>query len=161
MRERGTWLFLGRRGSTHDGGESPEFIQQLLQEYRLVVFLIGCAVQQRDGPMTRQPREFYQSGFLIGIHEFRAITFTKLGPLGTIMSEPLRQSPRLPITVPAGKSWQVSIIGVIGRYAVSHRRPGGGRPLYPNEVVEKEFEVSATTRNWTTMIRICEILRGE
>lgn len=71
--------------------QSPEFIQQLLQEYRLVMFLIGCAVQERDGPMTRQPREFFQHRPLIGIHEFRAIALTKPDPLGMIMSKPLPQ----------------------------------------------------------------------
>jgi hypothetical protein len=66
--------------------------------------------------------------------------------------------PELPISRPADENWQVKIIGVAGRYAVSHLRRLGQRGLYPNEVVEKSLGVSATTRNWNTLATICKIL---
>jgi hypothetical protein len=31
--------------------------------------------------------------------------------------------------------------------------------LYPNEVVEKQLGVSATTRGWDTLAAICDLLR--
>jgi hypothetical protein len=43
---------------------------------------------------------------------------------------------------------------VKGVCVLSLRRPGGKRPLYPNEVIEKVFKVSATTRNWATLQKI-------
>jgi hypothetical protein len=32
--------------------------------------------------------------------------------------------------------------------------------VYPNEVVERDLAVPATTRNWDTLSKICDILRG-
>jgi uncharacterized protein (DUF1697 family) len=34
----------------------------------------------------------------------------------------------------------------------------GKRLYYPNELVEKSFGQPATTRNWTTVIKLVEIL---
>ena len=67
--------------------------------------------------------------------------------------------PRLPISQPAGANWQVKIVGVVGRFALSLWRRQEGTMVYPNEVVEKNLGVSATTRNWDTIAAICDILR--
>jgi hypothetical protein len=37
------------------------------------------------------------------------------------------------------------------------RKMKNGR-LYPNQIVEKEFGVAATTRSWNTIVRIATIL---
>lgn len=76
----------------------------------------------------------------------------------SIMSTVPASRPKLPINVPEGSKWQVSIVKVSGRYVLSLRRPGGTKLVYPNEVVERAFKVPATTRNWATMIKICSIL---
>jgi uncharacterized protein (DUF1697 family) len=63
--------------------------------------------------------------------------------------------PRLPIEQPAGARWEVRIVAVIGRFALSVRRLG---QTYSNAVVEKHFGVPATTRNWNTMVAVSEVL---
>ena len=68
--------------------------------------------------------------------------------------------PPLPICQPAGDKWQVKIVGVAGRFALSLWRRMGRTMVYPNEVVEKYLGVSATTRNWNTISTICDILQG-
>ena len=68
--------------------------------------------------------------------------------------------PPLPIRQPAGENWQVKIIEVTGRFALSLHRRLGRTLVYPNEVVEKKLGVSATTRNWNTISAVCEILKG-
>jgi uncharacterized protein (DUF1697 family) len=63
--------------------------------------------------------------------------------------------PPLPVEQPAGVRWEVRIVAVIGRFVLSHRRTG---QTYPNAVVEKHFDLPATTRNWNTLETICGIL---
>lgn len=76
----------------------------------------------------------------------------------SVMAKPPRNQPRLPLRRPDGKQWQVEITEVAGSFAVSLWRRRGRTLLYPNEVVEKELAVSATTRNWNTLASICGIL---
>ena len=81
-----------------------------------------------------------------------------IGRFLTVMACPLTIKPRLPINAPDDDDWQVRIVAVKGKCALSLRRPGGKRPLYPNEIVEKTFKVSATTRNWATLQKICDTI---
>jgi uncharacterized protein (DUF1697 family) len=76
----------------------------------------------------------------------------------TIMANQLRDPPVLPISQPDNAQWQVRVVAVSGRFALSFWRRMGPRLIYPNEVVEKNFKVRATTRNWETIEKICEIL---
>jgi uncharacterized protein (DUF1697 family) len=78
----------------------------------------------------------------------------------TIMDKPPRlpKGVRLPFTKPAGDQWQVKIIAVQGRFALSLHRRMGKRLIYPNEVVEKAFGVLATTRNWNTIEAVCKVI---
>ena len=78
----------------------------------------------------------------------------------SVLAKRPRALPRLPISQPAGDKWQVKVVGVIGRFALSLWRRLGRTIVYPNEVVEKNLGVSATTRNWNTISAICDILRG-
>jgi hypothetical protein len=71
-----------------------------------------------------------------------------------------RALPDLPLSRPDGDAWQVKLVAVTGRYALSLRRPVGPRVIYPNDAVEKHLGVSATTRNWNTVSAICAILNG-
>jgi uncharacterized protein (DUF1697 family) len=73
-----------------------------------------------------------------------------------------RALPAFPLTHPAGDDWQVKIVRVLGRFALSLRRRVGPRAAYPNEVVESKLGVSATTRNWNTVSTVCRLLqRGD
>lgn len=76
----------------------------------------------------------------------------------TIMAKRPAAVPALPITQPAGDAWQVKVLRVTGRFALSWNRRTGKTLVYPNEVVEKKLGVSATTRNWNTIAALCEIL---
>ncbi len=71
-----------------------------------------------------------------------------------------RTLPRLPISRPAGDQWQVKIVAVSGCFVLSLWRRLGRTFVYPNEVVEKQLGVPATTRNWDTISAICDILKG-
>jgi hypothetical protein len=71
-----------------------------------------------------------------------------------------RALPGLPFGHPEGDAWQVKVVGVTGRFALSFQRRLGQRIVYPNEVVEKRLGVSATTRKWSTISAICDILDG-
>ncbi len=77
----------------------------------------------------------------------------------SVMAKRPKTPPRLPLSQPAGDKWQVRIVGISGRFALSVWRRMGKTFLYPNEVVEKHLGVSATTRGWNTISSLCEILR--
>jgi uncharacterized protein (DUF1697 family) len=66
--------------------------------------------------------------------------------------------PRLPILRPDSAEWQVKVVGVTGKFALSLWRRMGKTLLYPNEVVEKALGVPATTRNWNTLEAIRDTL---
>ena len=68
--------------------------------------------------------------------------------------------PTLPFSQPAGSEWQVKVVGLRGRFALSLWRRTGRAMVYPNEVVEKRLAVAATTRNWNTISKIINILQG-
>ena len=76
----------------------------------------------------------------------------------TVMPKPLRTRPRLPLKQPAGRKWEVKIIDITGQFVLSLWRRMGKATVYPNTVVEKQFTVPATTRNWNTISAICDVL---
>lgn len=79
----------------------------------------------------------------------------------SVMAKRPRTLPRLPLIQPAGADWQVRIVGISGVFALSFWRRRPERTLvYPNQVVEKQLGVAATTRNWNTISAICRILAG-
>jgi uncharacterized protein (DUF1697 family) len=78
----------------------------------------------------------------------------------SVLAKRPRTLPALPLSQPAGDQWQVKVVGVPGRFALSLWRKLGRTVVYPNEVVEKQLGVSATTRNWNTIAAICDVLKG-
>lgn len=78
----------------------------------------------------------------------------------SVMSRRLPKAPPLPLAEPSGSRWQVSIVGVSGRFALSLYRRLGPSSVDINGLVEKHFDVSATTRNWNTMCKIRDLLEG-
>jgi uncharacterized protein (DUF1697 family) len=77
----------------------------------------------------------------------------------SILAKKPGQVPRLPFSYPEGKDWQVRIVGVSGRLAWAQWRRLHRSWVDPNGVVEKYLGVRATTRNWNTVVKLCEILR--
>ena len=79
-------------------------------------------------------------------------------PFVTVMAKRPGSIPRLPILKPDGDDWQVKIVAVSGVFALSLWRRLGRSIVYPNEVVEKSLGVSATTRNWDTILKVRALL---
>lgn len=79
----------------------------------------------------------------------------------SILQNPPRTLPRLPMGLPAKGDWEVRMLRVTGKFVLSlWRRLGPGIP-YPNEVFEKTFGAPATTRGWKTILSICNALEKE
>jgi len=78
----------------------------------------------------------------------------------SVMAKRPPKLPPLPLCQPAGDEWQVKVIGITGKFALSLNRRTGRKLVYPNEVVEKKLGVPATTRNWDTIEAVCEVLKA-
>jgi len=79
--------------------------------------------------------------------------------LVSVMSSRPAKTPALPLCQPAGTRWEAKVIGVSGLFAFSlWRRLGKKSFVEPNGVVEKGMGVRATTRSWSTMVKIGALL---
>ena len=74
----------------------------------------------------------------------------------SVMQKVPRPLPALPLAEPVRGPWEVRVVAVTGRFALSIRRIG---KTYPNAVVEKHFGVPATSRSWGTIETICKLLK--
>ena len=79
----------------------------------------------------------------------------------TVLAKRPAALPAFPFSQPAGDSWQVKVVGIVGRFVFSLHRRQEGALVYPNPVIEKKLAVSATTRNWNTIKSICDILKNK
>jgi uncharacterized protein (DUF1697 family) len=80
------------------------------------------------------------------------------GRFVSVLQKVPRAKPPLPLEHPSGDKWEVRIVAICGRFAVSIRRLG---QTYSNAIVEKHFGLPATTRNWNTIETICEVLEKQ
>ena len=82
----------------------------------------------------------------------------------TVMSKPPvssgRQSLALPFYAPTKENWEVKIVQIKGMLALSLCRRLRENPLYPNQVIEKNFGVATTTRSWNTIEKVAKILKA-
>lgn len=53
---------------------------------------------------------------------------------------------------PDEEAWEIRLLGVDGRFAVTERRPGGR--LSPYKVIEAALGVPGTTRSWSVMEKV-------
>ena len=77
--------------------------------------------------------------------------------VSALQKAPLSKPP-LPIEQPAGERWEVRVLAITGRFALSVRRLG---QTYSNAVVEKHLGIRATTRNWNTIETIRKVLEKQ
>jgi uncharacterized protein (DUF1697 family) len=77
----------------------------------------------------------------------------------SVLAKKPRRTPPLPFSYPAGEDWQIRVLGVDGKLAWGLWRVGRS-PVDPNSVIEKYLGVRATTRNWNTVVRLCDVLRS-
>lgn len=78
----------------------------------------------------------------------------------SVLAKRPRMLPDFPIRHPERGAWQVEVIDLVGRFALSLWRRTGKSMVYPNEVVERVLAVPSTTRNWQTIKKIHDILLG-
>lgn len=76
-----------------------------------------------------------------------------VGRFVSVLQRAPSAKPPLPLEQPAGEKWEVRVVAISGRFALSVRRVG---QTYSNAVVEKHLGVPATTRNWNAI----EAIRG-
>lgn len=76
----------------------------------------------------------------------------------TAMSSTPENALPLPYFFPSKHDWQVRIVAIEGCLAVSDWRRTGAKEIYPNQVIEKLFKVSSTTRNWNTVQKIADVI---
>lgn len=80
--------------------------------------------------------------------------------LVTILARKPKTVPKLPFRSPVGEDWQVDFFRVDGRFALTFWRPEPKRLIYPNAVVADGLPgIPGTTRSWSTISKICGILR--
>lgn len=81
-------------------------------------------------------------------------------PFVSVLARRPSRTPPLPLVRPAGKPWEVKVVAVRGPFALSLSRRTGKPTVYPNEVVEKDLGLAATTRGWDTILKIHSVLEG-
>jgi uncharacterized protein (DUF1697 family) len=74
------------------------------------------------------------------------------------MSAQPKRLPKLPLCAPDNDLWKVKVLRIQGPLALSLWRPGEGKLLYPNEVIEKAFQITSTTRSWATVEKVARLL---
>ena|ERR1700730_3279648 len=79
----------------------------------------------------------------------------------TVMAKKPTKIPKLPIYAPARERWEVQILRVVGPAVLSLRRRLKDGRLYPNQIIEKQFGVATTTRNWNTIEKVAKILQAD
>jgi uncharacterized protein (DUF1697 family) len=79
----------------------------------------------------------------------------------SIMAKRPARFPDLPIYAPSKDKWEIKIVGVIATAVLSLRRKVKDGRLYPNQIVEKQFGIPATTRTWNTIEKVVSILRQD
>ena len=82
-----------------------------------------------------------------------------LGRFVSVIAKRPSRLPALPIQQPPGDGWSVMILGISGKFVYGCWRRAGRTFLDANGVVEKRIGVSATTRNWNTIVKISELLK--
>ena len=81
-----------------------------------------------------------------------------VGRFVSVLQKAPRAKPSLLLEQPVGAKWEVRVVAITGRFALSVRRIG---QTYSNAVIEKHLGVPATTRNWNTIQSIREILEKQ
>jgi uncharacterized protein (DUF1697 family) len=78
----------------------------------------------------------------------------------TLMAKRPTAVPKLPIYAPAKEKWEVQILRIVGTAVLSLRRRLKDGRLYPNQIIEKQFGVATTTRNWNTIEKVARVLQS-
>ena len=75
-----------------------------------------------------------------------------------ILHKPLRTRPPLPLSLPSDDDWLLKIIAIRGRFVLGLYRRQMKAISYLGKI-EKQLGVPVTTRNWSTIEKVMQILR--
>jgi uncharacterized protein (DUF1697 family) len=75
-----------------------------------------------------------------------------------VLHKPLRKPPALPLSLPTDASWLARVIAIQGRFVLGLYRREMKAIGYLGKI-EKHFGVSATNRNWNTILKVVQVLR--
>jgi uncharacterized protein (DUF1697 family) len=97
---------------------------------------------------------------LVGENPFKGEPIgDSLRPFVTVLAKRPAHLPKLPLYAPKADQWEVISIRITGLLVLSLWRRLKQNRLYPNQVVEKQFRVASTTRNWNTLLKICHCVK--
>lgn len=96
---------------------------------------------------------------IVKLDPFKKVTtITKSHCFVTFLSKEHNSKLKVPYISPK-KEFEILHVGKREVYSVSHPLPNG-RFGYPVPFIEKEFDKSATTRNWNTVVKMTELCSG-
>jgi hypothetical protein len=78
----------------------------------------------------------------------------------SILSKAGRVRASIPITLPPGREWLLRVIASKNRFVFGVYRRHMKTIRYLGQI-DKLFGVTATTRNWNTIVAIVRILKGQ
>ena len=137
--QSGNVIFESKVTDTNKLSRQIEKILREILGYNILVFL-------RTNKDLNKIRKFNPFENITGHAESRMFVTFLLGEINPQPKTPLFSIKK-----------DVEIISARGRelYILSHKI--NGRPGFPNNFVEKEFKVSATSRNWRTLKTLAEL----
>jgi uncharacterized protein (DUF1697 family) len=116
--------------------------------------LLGQLLGEAPGIMVRTGRQIRS---IVGTDPFGALVDDKSVKLYVVFLERRpKQVPALPLR---HAPEQLDLIAIRGReaYVVSRRKPNGFYG-FPNQLVERVLGVPATSRNWSTVVKVARLL---
>jgi len=132
-------------------GNTPAGLFQRIQEN------LGHLVGQEVAVMFRKGSEIAEMVRLRPFEGVRQETDSKW--YVTFLHSRPTVSLRLPF-ISEKEAVEVFRVTGLEAFAVSRRIPGKAMYGFPNKIIEKELGVQATTRNWSTVMRIADLLDG-
>jgi uncharacterized protein (DUF1697 family) len=77
-----------------------------------------------------------------------------------VMAKPPAHVPPLPLRYPSGAAWQIAFVAMSGPFACGLWRRLGDSFVDPNDVTEKVLGERSTSRNWTTIMKVRDVLEA-
>lgn len=121
---------------------SEKIEQTLLQELRFEVSVVVMSLDQLKAITKRNPFKRVQPSDDVMLFV-------------TLFSSELKPKPKLPLDS-APDSLEVVSVTDGAAFMIAHRKKTGWFE-FPNNFIEKKFGLTATTRNWSTLVKIVAI----
>ena len=79
----------------------------------------------------------------------------------TVLARKPNAPVHLPLRHPDDHRWETQVVRAQGRYVCVLTRRLGPHPVNSNILIEKRLGLSATTRNWNTVVRVIKALEKQ